>query len=121
MKKYILILIAFVVSTTAFAQEKENVKLEKKGDLVEATYYYDNGAIQQKGTFLNKKLHGIWTSYDEAGKKLAVGNYDQGKKVGKWFFWVGESLKEVDYSNNAIASVVVWKESDNTTLAVRNE
>jgi antitoxin component YwqK of YwqJK toxin-antitoxin module len=104
MKKIILI-IALLLTGYGFAQ-KANVKTEKIGDLTKATYYYANGNIEQQGTFNGEgKLHGEWVSYDTNGKKLAIGNYDNGKKVGKWFFWQKGVLKEVDYKNSKIASV----------------
>ena len=118
MKKYIIVVFALCVASFTFAQENTKVKLEKKGDLVEATYFYDSGAVEQKGTFKNNKLHGVWTSYTEAGKKLAVGAYDQGRKVGKWFFWTDAKLSEVDYIDSRIVSVNEWK--DKINVAVRN-
>ena len=33
-----------------------------------------------------ENLQGTWLSFDVKGKKTAVGNYENGKKVGKWFF-----------------------------------
>ena len=73
------------------------------------TYYHDNGAIEQQGT-INKEgeLHGVWTSYDLDGNKVTVGNYMNNKKVGKWLFWSGDKLKEVDYIDSKIASVSEW-------------
>ena len=89
-----------------------------KGDLTEATYYYDNGTIQQIGTF-NKsgKLHGTWTSYDVEGNKLALGEYNNGKRVGKWLFWTENSLKEVEYENSKITKVNEW--NDKTQMAIK--
>ena len=50
--------------------------------------------------------------------KVAKGNYEAGKKVGKWFFWEGDSLQEVDYIDSKIVSVNKW--DNKTKLAVRN-
>jgi len=106
MKIYILIAAILFVSLPVFAQEINNVKYDKKGDLTEATYFYADGNIQQQGTFNEEgKLHGVWTSYDVNGDKLAVGNYENGKKVGKWLFWSNGSLKEVVYTDSRIVSV----------------
>jgi antitoxin component YwqK of YwqJK toxin-antitoxin module len=107
MKKYI-ILSAILFSALTFAQEN-NPKLEAVGELVKTTYYFENGKIQQEGFFKDGKLDGIWTSYDVNGNKLAVATYDNGEKTGKWFFWNGTNLNEVDYSNSRIASVKTWK------------
>ena len=101
-----------------YAQNKNTPKLEKKGDLTIATYFYDNGEVQQTGAFdANGKLQGKWTSFDVEGNKLAVATYDAGKKVGKWFFWESDSLKEVDYSNNTVVSVVEWS-NDRTLVSL---
>jgi len=119
MKKSILLLVFLFVAATSYAQADANVKTHKKGDITEVIYYYDDGTVQQEGAFNSEgKLHGIWTSYDVNGKKLAVGNYLNGKKTGKWFFWTNQSLKEVDYIDSRIAVVNEWK--DKTKLAVRN-
>jgi antitoxin component YwqK of YwqJK toxin-antitoxin module len=107
MKKYI-ILSAILFTGITFAQEN-NPELEAVGELVKTTYYFENGKVQQEGFFKNGKLDGVWTSYDANGNKLAVANYDNGEKTGKWFFWTGTNLNEVDYSNSRIASVKTWK------------
>lgn len=108
MKKYI-ILTALLFSAIAFAQEN-NPKLEAVGDLVKTTYYYENGKVQQEGFFKNGKLEGIWISFDINGNKLSVANYENGEKTGKWLFWNGNKLNEVEYSNSRIASVKTWKQ-----------
>ncbi|PIV95166.1 MAG: nicotinic acid mononucleotide adenyltransferase, partial [Flavobacteriaceae bacterium CG17_big_fil_post_rev_8_21_14_2_50_33_15] len=40
------------------------------------------------------------------GEKVTSGNYENGKKVGKWLFWNDDTLKEVNYENSQISSVV---------------
>ena len=108
MKNYILITLIFI-GTTVYAQCAQQSKFETKGDLISATYFHDNGAIQQEGTFDKKgKLDGLWISYNENGVKLSQGNYDKGLKTGKWFFWTEESLKEVDYIDSRITNVNEW-------------
>ena len=107
--KKILILSAFVVSGFAFAQEIKPV-LEQEGNLVKATYYYENGQIQQQGFFKNGKLEGQWVSYDENGVKKSIGEFANGEKTGKWVFWNDKTLSEVDYSKSRISSIKSWKE-----------
>ena len=104
MKKIILIF-ALLITGYGFAQ-KPNVKLEKQGDLTMATYYYENGKIEQQGTFNSEgKLQGKWVSYDIAGNKLSVGYYDNGQKVGKWVFWQDGVKKVVEYKDSKITDV----------------
>jgi antitoxin component YwqK of YwqJK toxin-antitoxin module len=108
MKKYILIVLVFI-GTLAYAQNTNQPKLEVKGDVTLATYFYDNGSVQQEGTFDKKgKLTGLWTSFDLTGNKLSQGNYDKGIKTGKWFFWTEKALKEVDYVDSKITNVNEW-------------
>ena len=103
MKKY-MIIGAVLMSSMIFAQ-KETPKLEVVDNMVKATYYYDNGTIQQEGFFKDGKLAGKWIAYDAQGNKLSVGEYSNGQKTGKWFFYNEAKLSQVDYSNNQVAYV----------------
>jgi antitoxin component YwqK of YwqJK toxin-antitoxin module len=108
--KNIFIAIAFLFTAFLSAQETNKPTIQKKGDLFEATYFYDNGDVSQKGYFnKDSKLQGVWTKFDQQGNKLAVGEYDNGVKVGKWLFWSNDTLREVDYDNNTIANVNKWE------------
>ncbi|MFC4722590.1 toxin-antitoxin system YwqK family antitoxin [Geojedonia litorea] len=105
MKKLILILLMFS-GTLVFAQNKVEPQFEKDGDLTMATYFYENGNIEQQGTFNSEgKLHGEWVSYDVKGNKLSVGQYENGLKIGKWLFWQAGVKKEVEYKNSKITGV----------------
>lgn len=117
--KKIIMLIVLLISFVSFAQEQVNPQIEKVGNETKATYFHDNGAVKQQGFFnANGKLQGTWTSYDAQGNKLAIGNYDNGRKVGKWFFWSDDILREVDFVEFKIASVNEWK--NESKLATRN-
>nr|WP_315166017.1 membrane-binding protein [uncultured Flavobacterium sp.] len=114
MKKYV-ILVAVLFTGMAFAQETKPV-LESFGKKVKATYFFENGQVQQEGFFENGKLEGFWVSFNEDGTKKSSGFYTNGVKTGKWFFWSqndltgANSLCEVDYSYNTIASIKNWKQ-----------
>jgi antitoxin component YwqK of YwqJK toxin-antitoxin module len=103
MKKYIMIA-TVLLSGIVFAQNNKP-KLEAVGDMVKVTYLHDNGQVQQQGFYKDGKLQGKWISYDASGNKTALAMYDKGQKTGKWLFWNDAALKEVNYSNNQIASV----------------
>jgi len=112
MKNILALLLMLAVSLT-FAQEKRDLKLNKETNLIEVVYFHDNGTISQTGFYTKAgKLQGEWLSYNKTGKKISSANYDNGKKSGKWFFWNEDKLKEVDYHNNKIASVNVWKNTE---------
>lgn len=100
------------ILTIAQYNKERDVSYSADKNLVKAVYYHANGEISQTGTYNDKgQLHGSWISYDEHGKKLAMGNYLAGKREGKWFFWNQEGLTEVDFSDNSIAAVNHWKEA----------
>lgn len=108
MKKYI-VSVAVLFSVVLHAQETQP-KLEAVGQLVKATYYYDNGQIQQEGFFKEGKPEGKWAAFDVNGNKKSIGEYTEGAKTGKWFFWNDTVLSEVDYSDSRIAAVKNWKQ-----------
>ena len=119
--KKLVILVAVLFSGVIFAQDAKPV-LEPFGKKIKATYFYENGQVQQEGYFENGKLEGIWVSYNESGDKIASGEYVAGVKTGKWFFWSQNadknSLCEVDFSNNQIAKVKNWRQD---AFATSNE
>ncbi|WP_298121175.1 membrane-binding protein [Flavobacterium sp.] len=107
MKKIILIAL-MLVSVVTFA--KGEPQLEVVGQSVKATYYYDNGNVQQVGFFKDGKLDGKWTSYAENGTIQTIAEYTNGVKSGVWkYFDNSIATKEVSYSNNTIVSVTNLK------------
>ncbi|MFS4455129.1 toxin-antitoxin system YwqK family antitoxin [Maribacter sp. 2304DJ31-5] len=108
--KKILFIAIFLVSIGMTAQTVEP-KFEKEGDKVKATYFHANGEISQQGYFLNERLEGEWKMFNAKGEKIAMGNYTKGVKTGKWLFWDGDTVKEVNFADNVIAAVVDTKSS----------
>ena len=114
-------LLAFLVSVVSFAQHERDLKLNENANLIDVTYYHDNGVVSQTGSYTTDgKLQDEWLSYNTDGRKSISANYDNGKKVGKWFYWTGKTLKEVDYTNNTIVSVNEWQKDDKASIAIRN-
>jgi antitoxin component YwqK of YwqJK toxin-antitoxin module len=116
--KKILTTVMLSLGIVAFAQEKQPT-FKAEGDLVKATYYYADGSIKRQGFFKNKKLTGEWVRFDKSGNKTQLAYYNNGKKVGKWFIWTKQTLKEINYENNSIASVNVWEPK--SKVAVNND
>ncbi|KGO92247.1 toxin-antitoxin system YwqK family antitoxin [Flavobacterium subsaxonicum] len=81
---------------------------EIENNIIKSTYFYDNGNVKQSGYYKDGKLHGSWVAYNEDGTKQSMGEYVNGQKSGKWFFWTGSVLNEVDYSNSRIADIKKW-------------
>ena len=116
MHKIIVVLVVCLMTTFAFGQKEKEVKLNKETNLLEAIYYHDNGTVSQEGTFnLAGKLHGEWVSFDEEGVKISEGSYVNGIKTGKWYFWNEGIRKEVEFKDNAIASVINKESSKGLT------
>jgi len=106
MKKLVLFSFAFLITVISFGQQKRDLKLNEDTNLIEVVYYHDNGVVSQTGFYtLDGKLQGVWLSFDKKGKKIVSANYDNGKKVGKWYYWNNDTVKEVDYTDNVIANV----------------
>lgn len=116
--KKIITLCLLSIATIGYSQSKKP-SFEKEGDRVKATYFYDNGAVKTQGYFKNNKLSGQWVSFNEEGKKVKLAYYKEGKKVGKWFIWTKDNLKEINYDNNALISVKTWK--NETSVAINND
>lgn len=111
--KNIILAAIMLMTTVSFAQEERSLELNKATDLIDVVYYHDNGTVSQTGSYTKDgKLHGEWLSFCEEGNKIVSAKYENGKKVGKWFFWNDNSLTEVDYSSNAIANVSEWTNTE---------
>jgi antitoxin component YwqK of YwqJK toxin-antitoxin module len=112
-----LFFIVLLISSFTYAQNN-SPELEMEGKQVKATYFYDNGAVQQVGHFLNGKLEGKWISYDQNGNVISIAEYKNGTKTGKWTVYSHAlPVKEVDYVSNQIVSIT---ETTSTALASKN-
>ncbi len=119
MKKILPLVVALLMITATQAQEKtpKNTYV-KNGNLIEATLYYDNGEISQTGFFTEDgDVTGLWISYDRKGNKTAKAFYENGAKVGTWFFWKGNTLTEVSYENSRIAAVSTWENTGSRVVS----
>lgn len=103
MKKTLILAGCMFFAFWGFAQERKNQKIEPVGDLFEVTIYYDNGQIMQHG-FLNmdNKLHASWESYYDNGDRKCIATYNDGIKVGTWFYYYADKKTKVVYQDNKI-------------------
>ncbi len=106
--KKILLLSALFVSILATAQDMKPAVEKLDNGLTKVTFYHENGKVAQVGTLLESKRHGEWISYNAQCEKTAKAEYKHDRKSGKWFFWNGDTLSEVDYDNNTVAHVNTW-------------
>ena len=113
MKKLALFFTFSLLVSSAFSQVKTENEFVKEGNVIKATLYHENGKVSQTGFYtLDNKLEGEWVSYDIQGNKTAVAHYDNGEKVGTWYFYQGNEIKEVIFSNSKIAKVTSFKVKD---------
>ncbi len=117
MKNILSLLVIVLITSVAVAQNKNNTFF-LEGDVIVATLYHDNGMVAQTGYYTKEnKLTGEWVSFDQNGNKTAVAQYNNGQKVGTWYFFTGENIKEVNYMDSRISKVVTWKSSDTQVVS----
>jgi antitoxin component YwqK of YwqJK toxin-antitoxin module len=103
-----IILTALLLTAGMVSAQNIKPSHEIENQIIKSTYYYDNGAVRQSGFYKDGRLHGSWVAYNQDGTKQSMGEYANGVKTGKWFFWTGSVLNEVDYNNSRIADIKKW-------------
>ena len=83
------------------------------GDLMEVTYYYENGAVRQTGFIKDELLTGTWITYDEKGNLTAKAYYEEGKKTGTWKVYdaTGNLVYKITYKNGIKKAVRIFDEN----------
>ena len=63
------------------------------------TYYYPNGTVRMRNTYLIPGKRCNHEAYDEQGHLIARGHYDRRNRDGKWLFYAedGRLVKEASY------------------------
>ena len=56
----------------------------------------DNGTIKEVRTFDKGKMDGTWLQYDEHENLIAIANYLEDQKHGKWIIWDANGVKRVE-------------------------
>lgn len=106
--KTILTLFVTLFCVTVFAQGPKVEYVKVNENLVKATYYFANNEaqIEREGYFNNdKKLEGMWVSYDQQGNKIAIAYYKNGKKDGIWTYFKEDKISIVTYADNKITNI----------------
>lgn len=119
MRKLIVFAVAILMTVAVQAQDKKvkNTYVEN-GTLIEATLRYDSGKISQTGFYTKEgALTGEWISYDRQGNKTAAAQYENGEKVGTWFFWTDDKLTEVTYKDSRVAVINTWKNQETRVVS----
>ncbi len=72
------------------------------GEVMEVTFYYEDGSVRQTGFVENNLMSGEWITYSEHGTVTARAYYEEGKKTGKWKVYdeEGELVYKICYKND---------------------
>ena len=64
MNRKVLMLFTLLLGMISFAQQGKELKLNDDTNLIEVTFYHDNGVVSQTGSYtLDGKLHGEWLTF----------------------------------------------------------
>jgi antitoxin component YwqK of YwqJK toxin-antitoxin module len=116
MKNLILTLFVFA-SMSLMAQQKElrtfydngsvkSVYVYTSAENYKVTNYFMNGKLMESGQFVNGKMDGVWTSYNENAIQTGEAFYSEGVKTGDWkvFDASGALRYKISYANNKIVA-----------------
>ncbi len=117
MKNLVLISVFVILGSALFSQESKVVREEFYANgnlkakfvsltknLIEATYFFESGAIYETGLYSEDKKTGKWTTYTVNSELQAVGFFIRDKKTGTWITYSnGEVVNRISYTTNQMA------------------
>ena len=106
--RHLLLILTLVLTTGSLCAQEQKIITKEDYNTFKVVYLNEDGNIMQQGFIKNNKLHGKWSSFNKTGIKIISGQYEKGKKVGRWIFRNNGKIKEVEYSDNTIVDVVNW-------------
>lgn len=71
--------------------------------------FYNDGDLQETGTYLLGNKHGRWLKYSESGVLLNEGNYNQGQKDGSWKVWDENGTLRLEFEYENGQRIGTWK------------
>ena len=84
----------------------ENGELEQQGAYRAGSpegdwfWYHDNGQLLREEYYFNGLQDGRMTEYDKEGEIITKGEYIEGKRIGEWYFKVGNTETVGVYSDD---------------------
>ena len=117
--RHLLLILTLVLTTGSLCAQEQKIITKEDNNTFKVVYLNEDGNIMQQGFIKNNKLHGKWSSFNKTGIKIISGQYEKGKKVGKWIFRNEGKVKEVEYADNTIINVVDWDKP--VTIATVND
>jgi antitoxin component YwqK of YwqJK toxin-antitoxin module len=71
--------------------------------------FYNDGDLQETGSYLMGEKHGKWLKYSESGILVNEGNYNQGQKDGTWKVWDENGTLRLEFFYENGQRVGTWK------------
>jgi antitoxin component YwqK of YwqJK toxin-antitoxin module len=86
------------------------------------TIYYPSGTIKEIRSYREGKKNGIWSTWNEAGKKTAEASFKNGRKDGFWYVWDDQGIKryEMFYENGEKKGIWIIRD-ENGKVTSREE
>ena len=76
--------------------------IDKSGDCVKQSEYYETGQVYMEGTMKNGQREGEWKSYFPDGKVQSIGYYKAGQRTGAaTVYWYNGNLREEGFYKNS--------------------
>jgi len=84
------------IKETGLLVKNEKGEFQREG---EWKFFYDNGQLMKKSTYIKGKLNGSHEVMFKNGQKKEIGSYVGNEKDGKWSKWneAGKLLEEITY------------------------
>ena len=60
------------------------------------TYYFIDGTVKSKGTYIDEQMEGEWVFYHKTGKLWQVGQFKGNQKHGRWVRYSRDGEIEYD-------------------------
>ena len=106
--RHLILILTLVLTTGSLYAQDQKIITKEDNNTFKVVYLNEDSNIMQQGFIKNNKLHGKWSSFNKTGIKIISGQYEKGKKVGKWFFWNQGKIREVDFVDNNVVKVLDW-------------
>ena len=106
-----------------FPNEQPQVvlKVNKKGECVYKTEFYQTGQVRMEGPMKNGRMEGEWTAYLPDGRVQSHGYFEDGKRTGAaTVYWENGNLREEGFYKNG-HHCGHWKWYDEQGNLIREE
>ena len=114
MKKFLTIFCLVFLGTNSFSDEPPP-------DGIYETFY-ENGQLEEQGTYKDGKKHGLFETFYSTGIKASMGNYMNGQQDGLWgyFYENGQLEKKGTVKDGKAEGLFEWYDDEGRLLSAFN-